>query len=303
MVDISNLLNLQITIFCLMLAGYLLTKAGVLFADARKPLSNLLINFILPCNIITSFFMDFNQKILTDGLTILTVSVCIHILVIFLSKYFYPKASDSKIPVLCYGTIVSNAGFMGSPIAQGLYGDLGLLYASFYLIPMRAVMWSFGVTCFTGAKEKGVIKKILTHPCIIAVFLGMILMLTQIQLPKGIEQTIRYAGNANTALSMIVIGNILAEVKASEILDRKAWWFCLIRLAVIPLTVYAGCHIADIDELVKQVSVVLAGMPAAATTAILAAKYDSDAHFAAKIVFLSTLLSMISVPLLCMIMN
>ena len=303
MVDMINLLNLQITIFSLMMAGYVLTKTGVLSADARKPLSNLLINFILPCNIITSFLMEFNRKIMLDCLTILIVSICIQAFVILLSKYLYLNTEIGKIPVLRYGTIVSNAGFMGSPIAQGLYGDQGLLYASIYLIPMRAVMWSFGVTCFTGTKGKGIFKKIITHPCIVAVLLGMILMIFQITLPKGIEQTIRYAGNANTALSMIVIGNILAEVKASEILDRKAWSFCIIRLLIIPLLVFAGCSLTGVDELVKQVSVVLAGMPAAATTAILAAKYDSDAHFAAKIVFLSTLLSMLSVPVMCILMN
>lgn len=303
MVDMSNLLNLQITIFCLMLSGYILTKTNILSGDARKPLSNLLINFILPCNIITSFMMEFNQKIMLDCLSIFIVSVCLQTFVVLASKYFYPNTDSGKLPVLRYGTIVSNAGFMGSPIAQGLYGNQGLLYSSIYLIPLRAVMWSFGVTCFTGAKGKGVLKKILTHPCIVAVFLGMILMITQIQLPKGIEQTIRYAGNANTALSMIVIGNILAEVKASEILDRTAGWFCIVRLAVIPLLVLIGCKLSGVDELVKQLSVVLASMPAAATTAILAAKYDGDAHFAAKIVFLSTLLSLLSVPLLCVLMN
>lgn len=299
----SNLLNLQITIFCLMLSGYILTKTNILSGDARKPLSNLLINFILPCNIITSFMMEFNQKIMLDCLSIFIVSVCLQTFVVLASKYFYPNTDSGKLPVLRYGTIVSNAGFMGSPIAQGLYGNQGLLYSSIYLIPLRAVMWSFGVTCYTGAKGKGVLKKILTHPCIVAVFLGMILMITQIQLPKGIEQTIRYAGNANTALSMIVIGNILAEVKASEILDRTAGWFCIVRLAVIPLLVLIGCKLSGVDELVKQLSVVLASMPAAATTAILAAKYDGDAHFAAKIVFLSTLLSLLSVPLLCVLMN
>lgn len=303
MIDMSNLLNLQITIFCLMLSGYLLTKTGVLSADARKPLSNLLINFILPCNIITSFMMEFNQKILMDCLSIFIVSACLQIFVVVSSKYFYPHTDSRKLPVLRYGTIVSNAGFMGSPIAQGLYGDQGLLYASIYLIPLRAVMWSFGVTCFTGAKGKGVLKKILTHPCIVAVFLGIILMISQIQLPKGIEQTIRYAGNANTALSMIVIGNILAEVKPSEIFDKKAGWFCIVRLAIIPLLVLISCKLAGVDELVKQLSVVLASMPAAATTAILAAKYDGDAHFAAKIILLSTLLSLFSVPLLCIFMN
>lgn len=303
MVDITNLLNLQITIFSLMMAGYVLSKTGILSADARKPLSNLLINFILPCNIITSFLMKFNRKIMLDCLAILIVSICIQAFVILLSKYLYLNTESRKMPVLRYGTIVSNAGFMGSPIVQGLYGDQGLLYASIYLIPMRAVMWSFGVTCFTGTKGKGIFKKIITHPCIVAVLLGMILMIFQIPLPKGIEQTIRYAGNANTALSMIVIGNILAEVKASEILDRQAWNFCMIRLLLIPLLVFAGCALTEVDELVKQVSVVLAGMPAAATTAILAAKYDSDAHFAAKIVFLSTLLSMLSVPVMCILMN
>ena len=303
MVDMSNLLNLQITIFFLMAAGFILTKLQILSADARKPLSNLLINFILPCNMITSFLMEFNQKILMDCLVILIVSICIQVFAVLTSKYFYPKTTDSKLPVLRYGTIASNAGFMGNPIAQGLYGDQGLLYASIYLIPMRTVMWSFGVACFTGTKGKGVIKKILTHPCIIAVFIGLFLMITQIQLPKGIEQTLRYAGNANTALSMILIGNILAEVHASEILDTNAWWYCVVRLAIIPIIVLITCNFAGIDEMVKQVSVVLSGMPAAATTAILAAKYDGDTHFAAKIVFISTLLSMLSVPLLCILMN
>ena len=303
MVDMSNLLNLQITIFCLRAAGFILTKLQILSADARKPLSNLLINFILPCNMITSFLMEFNQKILMDCLVILIVSICIQVFAVLTSKYFYPKTSDSKLPVLRYGTIASNAGFMGNPIAQGLYGDQGLLYASIYLIPMRTVMWSFGVACFTGTKGKGVVKKILTHPCIIAVFIGLFLMITQIQLPQGIEQTLRYAGNANTALSMILIGNILAEVHASEILDTKAWWYCVVRLAIIPIIVLITCNFAGIDEMVKQVSVVLSGMPAAATTAILAAKYDGDTHFAAKIVFISTLLSMLSVPLLCILMN
>ena len=162
MVDMINLLNLQITIFSLMMAGYVLTKAGILSADARKPLSNLLINFILPCNIITSFLMEFNRKIMLDCLTILIVSICIQAFVILLSKYLYLNTESRKMPVLRYGTIVSNAGFMGSPIAQGLYGDQGLLYASIYLIPMRAVMWSFGVTCFTGTKGKGIFKKIIT---------------------------------------------------------------------------------------------------------------------------------------------
>ena len=102
MVDMSNLLNLQITIFCLMLAGYILTKTKVLSAEARKPLSNLLINFVLPCNIITSFIMEFNRKIMMDCLAILIVSVCIQTFAIFTSKYYYPKTEPKKCR--CFAT-------------------------------------------------------------------------------------------------------------------------------------------------------------------------------------------------------
>ena len=118
MVDLSSLLNLQVTIFGLIMAGYVLTKLNVLSADARKPLSNLLINFILPCNIITSFLIEFHQKILLDCFAILIVSTCIQIFSIISSKYFYPKTDEKKLPVLRYATIVSNAGYMGNPIAE-----------------------------------------------------------------------------------------------------------------------------------------------------------------------------------------
>jgi predicted permease len=286
-----------------MMAGYILTKLHILNSESRKHLSNLLINFILPCNILVSFMIEFNQKILTDCFAVLLVSIVIQLVCLFTSKYFFPKAAPRQLAVLRYGTISSNAGYLGNPIAQGLYGNIGLLYASIYLIPMRIVMWSIGVTCFTESKSKGVLKKTLTHPCIVAVFLGILLMISQLQLPTGIVQTLKYAGNANTALSMIVIGNILAEVKVSELFDLKALWFCVVRLLIIPILVILGCSLFGVDELVKQVSVILAGMPAATTIAILAAKYDGDAPFTAKIIFLSTVFSMITVPLLCIIMN
>lgn len=302
MVDMKTLVDLQITIFLLMMAGYVMTKIKLLNEDSRKTLSNLLINFILPCNIIVSFMMDFNRKILLDGLLILIISTCIQIVLTLTARFFYPGTEPGRLAVLKYGTIVSNAGFLGNPITQGLYGNQGLLYASIYLVPQRIVMWSAGVTCFTGKKGKNVIRKILTHPCIVAVVLGLILMITQLQLPVGLEKTIRSAGNCNTAISMIVIGNILAGVKPSEIIDRDNIKFCVIRLFVIPLLVLAALRLFHVHGLVTNVSVVLAGMPAAATTAILAAKYDGDAGFAAKIVFLSTILSLGSIPILCLIM-
>ncbi len=302
MVDMHTLLDLQITIFFLMMAGYILTRVGIIPPDARKTLSGLLINFVLPCNTIVSFMIEFSRRILMDCMAILLVSVYIQIVACVAGHFFYAQKDPAKLAVLRYGTIASNAGFMGSPIAEGLYGTQGLLYASVYLIPQRIIMWSAGVTCFTGKRGKDVLKRVCTHPCIIAVVIGLILMIGQIKLPSGLEQALQTTSKCTTAVSMVTIGNILAETDKSELLKKENLWFCLVRLILFPLIVMAGCMLAGTGQLVTEVSVVLAGMPAAATTAILAAKYDGNAGFAAGIVFLSTLLSLFTIPALCIVM-
>lgn len=302
MADVKSLLDLQTAMFCLMMAGYVMTRLGILTPSARIPMTDLIIGFILPCNIIMSFLIEFNRQILISCFTVFFISVGIQVFAAFAGRFFYPGARESRIPVLRYGTIVSNAGFLGNPIVEGLYGSQGLLYASIYLIPQRIMMWSAGISCFTGTRGKNVLRKVATHPCIVAVVIGVLLMVSQVSLPSGIEKTLKYSSNCTTALSMIVIGNILAEVKASEIIDRDNLWYCLVRLVIFPALVLLVCRLLRLDQLVTEVSVVLAGMPAATTTAILASKYDGDEHFAVKIVFLSTILSLITVPGLCVVM-
>lgn len=303
MVDIKTLIDLQITIFCLLLAGYVMTRVGVLTLDARKPLSALLINFVLPCNILFSFMIDFNMQILMDCLSVLIVSVCIQVFAVVASKFIYPHSTPKQSAVLRYGTVVSNAGFMGNPVAYGLFGAQGLLYASFYQIPLRIFMWSAGVACFTGTKGDHVVRKVLTHPCIIAILLGIPLMVFQIPLPSGLEKAVTYSSNCTTALSMLTIGNILAGVNLKTAFSAKALWYCLVRLLLIPALVYGGCLLFHVEPMVRSVSIVLSGMPAAATTAILAANYDCDDEFAAKLVFMSTILSLFTIPLLCVLFN
>lgn len=302
MVDMDNLISLQVAIFCLAMAGYIMTRMHILTLAARKPMIDLILWFLLPCNIIMSFMMKFDYQVLVSCFAVFCVSIAIQVFTNVTSRIFYPHTEKKQLAVLEYGTIVSNAGFLGNPVVLGLYGLPGLLYASIYLIPQRIVMWSAGVSCFTGAKGATAIKRVLVHPCIIAVYIGLILMIFQLSVPEGLHKALTYGSNCVTALPMIVIGNIMAEVKAKEIVSRKILWYCLVRLILIPLLVFAGCRLCQLDNLVTEVSTVLAGMPAATTTAILAEKYKSDSVFAVKVVFLSTALSLLSIPLLCVVM-
>lgn len=302
MSPMENLLNTQISIIILILAGYCLTKWKLMSADFRKSMNNLIINFILPCNIIKSFLTESSNAILKSCVAVFAVSAVTQAAVFFLGKVLYARVDKDKRSSLQYGTMVSNAGFLGNPIVEGLYGAQGLLYASVYLIPQRIMMWSVGVACFTESNGKGAVKKALTHPCIIAVVIGLVLMLTKLPLPAWVETPVNLVGSCNTALSLIVIGGILAEIDPRSIISKVSLWYCLIRLAVIPLLVMAGCMLAGVDRLVMETSTVLAGMPAAITTAILASQYNRNEKFAVSLVFLSTVLSMITIPLLCVLM-
>ena len=301
--DYQQLLNLQGMLFLLVAAGVVLRKMGILPEGAKNILTDLVIYLILPCNIINSFFIEFNFDILKGFAIILTIASLIQVGCLILAKILYNREPEGRKKVLQYGTVCSNAGFMGNPIAEGVYGAEGLMYASIFLIPQRIVMWSAGVSYFTESPDrKTVVKKVLTHPCIIAVYIGLILMITRLPLPVFLQNTIRSIGGCTTTISMVLIGAILAEVEPGSILDRGIVKYALIRLFLLPLLVYLSCRVFHVTPFLSGVSVLLTGMPAGSTTAILAAKYDGDYIFATKCVVVTTLLSLVTIPLWCMVL-
>ncbi len=300
--ELETILTLQGMLFLLVAAGVILTRFNILPQEGTKILTDLVINLILPCNIIYSFQMELNLNILRGILIIFTISVLIQVGCMLLSKFMYQKQPPARRKVLQYGTVCSNAGFMGNPITEGVFGAQGLVYASIFLIPQRIVMWSAGISYFTGEQDrKKTMIKVLTHPCIFAVYIGLILMILPITLPAFVNKTISTISSCTTAMSMILIGTILANVNIKTIISKAVLYFTAIRLVLIPFLVYIGCVLFHVEPIVRGVAVLLAGMPAGSTTAILSAKYNGDYVFGTKCVVFTTLMSMITIPIWCMI--
>ena len=289
----------QIAILILIMTGFVLTKLGLVNSQFRKQLTDLVICFIMPCNIIKSFLMKLDMQVLQAGLAVLVLSALIQLLSFVAGKLLYPRAEPRRRCSLQYATMISNSGYLGNPIMESLYGAQGVLYASLYSIPQRIMMWSVGLACFTGSNGKGVLKKTLTHPCIIASVTGLVLMVTQVQLPTWLDKPLTMMANCSTGLSMIVIGGILAEASPRQMFNMTALRYSLIRLIILPLIVMAGCLCAGVDRAVVEAVTVLVGMPAPMTTAMLASKYGGDEELAVSMVFLSTVLSIATIPSLC----
>ena len=302
--NFNNLFNMQGMLFAVMLLGLFLRKKGMITDEGKALLTDLVIDVTLPASILKAFQIEFSMDILKSCIVIFILTIVFQIFSWAVGFVLYPGFDPKHKKVLQYATICSNAGILGNPIAEGIFGSMGLLYASVYLIPQRTFMWSLGLTYFTECPDKKTLaKKVLTHPCILAVFFGFILLITQVQLPGVVNQTIKTLANANTATCMILIGSILAGVPFKSLAGKDTLYYSFVRLILMPLLIWGGCRLAGIDSLVTNISVVLAGMPAASVTAILAEKYDSDAEFATRCVVLSTLLSVVTVPLLCIFLT
>lgn len=286
------MLTLQVTIFSVMALGFLLKKIKLISTKGQKEITDLVIYVILPANIITSFMTELSAETISDCIWIAVISIGIQVMALFYGNIFFRKENENRLKCLKYAIICSNAGFLGNPVAEGVFGPIGLMLASVYLIPQRIMMWSEGIAIFSGVSDKkATLKKVVTHPCVLACFLGFILMIGQIKLPAVILTPVQTLGRCNTALSMMVIGMILADIDLKTILDKTVIRYTIHRLIVIPVIVYIVTSLLPVSRLVCGVSVLLAAMPAGATTSMLAAKYDRDPEFATKLVVFSTLCS------------
>lgn len=293
----ETLVTLQITIFLLVAVGFVLKRIHIVGPQGQKNINDMVIYVILPCNILRAFLDSPAENGFLSYLEVLIISVFIQAFCVIYGKIAFRKEPEGRQKCLRYGTICSNAGFLGNPIAEGVYGAEGLMLASIYLIPQRIMMWSSGLAVFSGTSDKKqTIKKVLTHPCILACILGIIFMLADVQLPPGLDGMVTAVGNCNTAMSMMVIGMILADINIRDFWDRTVVKYTIHRLIIIPAAVYAVCRFLPLDRTAFGICVLLAAMPAGATTSILAEKYEMEPAFATKMVIFSTLLSL---PTIC----
>ena len=276
----------------MMAVGFLIRKIKLVGKEAERVLTDLVLYVVLPCNIFNSFLGDHGALRAGDYLAVLLISIGIQMLSLVYGKFAFPRETPDRRVNLSYAMICSNAGFLGNPVAEGVFGATGLMLASIYLIPQRIMMWSEGLAIYSGVKDGNrAVIKVVTHPCVIACALGLITMALKITVPALILTPIQQIGRCNTPLTMMMIGMILSEIDLKHLADRTVLWFTVHRLILMPLIVYLACLALSIDKTVTGVCVLLAAMPAGATTSMLSAKYGRDPQFATKLVVFTTLCS------------
>ncbi len=294
------MIDLQLNLFLLIIIGIILKRRSIITDAGQKCLSDLTVNIILPCNIIASFLkkIEISEELLKNCVYAFVIALAIQGFSILAGKYFFYRVEEGKRQILTYGLIVSNSSFIGIPVVQALYGAAGVLYTSIFQIPVRITMWSSGLALFTDVDRKDACRKLLRHPCILAVIIGIFCMFCPVKLPVFLDRTITGISKCMVPVSMLAIGSMLSESKWKQFFDPQVLYYCLIRLAVYPLLTLCILRLLGMDALLTNVTVLLTAMPMANTTAILADKYNYNAMFASQVILGSTFLSMLTLPAL-----
>jgi len=295
----SQLINQVIVLFIIMAVGFYAKKKKFLNKVVDKGLSELLLNITLPFMIVTSFNIKYEQGMVSNAQKILIYSFLIHISLIFISKLFFFKSPKNKQQVFRFITIFSNVGFMGYPVLESIYGGTGVFYAAIFNIAFNVLVWTVGVMLFTGEKNFKSMWKALTNPALIAVIIGLILFAFSIRLPVPIETSLKLVGATTTPISMIIVGSMLAEMQFKDAFsDFSVYYAAVVRLFLVPMIVYVVLKLLKVDELLLTICVILQAMPAAVMAPIISEKYGGDSLLASQCVFITTIASGITIPII-----
>ncbi len=294
----QNMVNAQLILLIYLGVGMYCKKTGIIDDLTKKKMVDLILKIALPCMIFNSFNKPLTPDVLKKTALAFIVAFCIAVLSYLLGKILYNRYPLERKSILQYCTLVNNSGFLGMPMVSAVYGADGLLYASIFIIPNRIMMWTAGLSLFTVSDFKSKCKNILLNPCIITVFLGLARRILNLPFPEFLDKAIANIGAVTSPLSMMVIGTMLVGVSWKALFEPSIFYLTAVRLIFLPLVALGFMRLLNFDPLLTGVSLILTGMPAGSTSALLAAKYGADEDYASRCIITTTLISLITVPLL-----
>ncbi len=292
-----------IALFVAILAGFIARKKSILRDEVLGGVNALLMDISMPCLAFASFQFEFSSEILQNILIMMAGAFLLHLVLTPLSRLIFFHYKDRQLQVLRFTAIFSNAGFMGLPLISALLGQEGVLYCSVFLVAFNVFNWTIGVWLYTG--KGGIrLRTLITCPSLVAVFLGFFFFLLRIPLWEPLSSGISLVGSLTTPLSMIIIGARMADMKLKEVVgDASMYYAAFVRLILIPLAVYGVTTMIGLDGVVRTVLLLCSAMPAAAATTLFAERYGGDGSYAAKVVFFTTLLSLVTIPAILLLVG
>lgn len=293
------LLQQMIVLFIYMMIGYFCCKKDYLNIETSDKISWIVVNVANPGLII-------NAAVNGDGavagkelfhITGLAIILFVSLILVGLVVPVLFRIPKEQRGIFNSMSTFNNIGFMGFPIISATFGNEALLYASVFVLPFNALIYTYGISKIGGKGSKFEFKKMLNIG-VIACFVSLIICVFQLHVPEFVKTTTAGLSDLTAPLSMMVIGMSLTQMNLKEMfMDAKLIGFSLFKLLVIPvLGMLIVLQLVD-NEMLQSVCMIMIATPAASITVMLAQQYNGDVEMASKGVALTTVLSVITIPI------
>lgn len=301
--DINILINQLAGLFIIMFLGYFIYKIKLVDEFFSKGLTKLIINVSMPCLLISSVMATSEKQPVSNVILVLLLAILLYFVIFPLAGFIIAKilrVKPNQEGLYMFMSSFSNIGFMGFPIISAVCGAVGLFYATLFNMVFNLGIFTIGIWLVNFGKKDGVkfnLRQLLS-PGFIGACFALLAYFSGLKLPNFLFSAVDMVGDITSPAAMLVTGFTLAKMDIKNIFnDWRVYVWLFIKQLAFPLILWIPLTFLFSNEIIRYVSLILIGMPTANMAVLYATTYNSDEALAARAVFITTLFSLITIPL------
>lgn len=301
---LCSMFEVMMTLFAIVIVGYGAGKLGYLGGDFDRQLSRLVINMTCPALILSSAMTGElpDREYILPLLLISVITYAVLTGVAFLLPRYLTKKKDDE-GAIGFALMFGNVGFMGYPVVASIFGHEAVFYAAVLNVVNTFAVFTVGTILITGksdVEQKRFEKKVLYSTPMLACYLTMLIVALRIDnIPEAISAPLTMIGNITVPAALLIIGSSMSNLSLRSLLgNTTVYTTTLFRLAILPIGIYFLCKALGFDDFVVNINTVVIAMPVATYGTILCLKYGKDTTTITGVTFITTLVSMVSIPLM-----
>jgi len=301
------MITVMATLFAIVIVGYLAGKLNYMGGEFDRKLSSLVINWTCPALILSSAMTGElpDRKFI---LPLLAISVVTYVvltgLAFWLPRYVTRRCEDEG--VVGFAMMFGNVGFMGYPVVASIFGHEAVFYAAVLNVINTFAVFTVGTILITGKGEvegHHFQKKVLYSTPMLSAYLTMLIVALEVDnIPDYISQPLTMIGNITVPAALLIIGSSMSQLPLKALMGNTTVYVTtVLRLGVVPVSMYFLCSLLGFDAYVVNINTVVIAMPVATYGTILCLRHNRDTTLMSEVTFITTILSMITIPLLVML--
>lgn len=299
--DILHIITQMLMIFGIVLVGLFAAKRNLWAGDLDRKLSIFIMNISMPALILASV-MGKDLAFENSELISLAVVAVVNYIVLIGLAYLIPhlfKVNKARLGISRFMLVFGNVSFIGYPVCDAVFGSKAVFCASVLNIPFNLLVFTIGVSFINGGKAKSAFSpRLILSPCVVASLIAVVIAVARIQMPTPVGEWFHLLGDLTTPCALLIIGSSLSHIPVRDMLgNRFVYSMTLLRLFILPLAVGGVLALMGVNPFVSDVAVVLSAMPVATNGIMLCLQYGKDERVMTQGLFFTTLLSVISIPL------